>query len=149
MLFQYCSVKSPHISTEKKVSRIEVIKLNSWHLQTKVYQCWYCIVCFLPMDLSNHKWQGNCYLSVDTFQMEHMEATSMHPTPYYPYPPVRPTNPTHTTLYHLPPITPYPPQGPHRTWSFSSHGNIMGFLNFVKYHGKMITSLENRIFSCC
>ena len=44
-------------------------------------------------------------------------------------------------------------QGSHSTWkpwknesNFSSHGNIMKFLNFEKYHGKLRGNLEiNRI----
>ena len=39
------------------------------------------------MSLSNHKWQM-IYLSVDTFQMEHMETTPTHPHP-----------PTHNHVY--------------------------------------------------
>ena len=51
-----------------------------------------------PMGLSYHKCQITCYLSVDTFQMEHMEtmhthllpATKPHPYPLLPLPTLTP-----------------------------------------------------------
>ena len=66
-----------------------------------------------PISLSNHKPQAHtCYLSVDTFQMEHMETTpTTHlfhhplPTPSLPCP----TQPTPTTSYHYPTVYLVPP----------------------------------------
>ena len=57
-----------------------------------------------PMSLFNHR-QIICHLSVDTFEMEHMETTPTLPAPYYP--------PTQTctllTPTHPAPTIPLPP----------------------------------------
>ena len=61
----------------------------------------------LAYEAYGHKWQVSCYLSVDTFQMEHMETahvtrTTPHPPlPYHPFPSLTVTHPDPWINLHL------------------------------------------------
>ena len=68
------------------------------HLDTILTAILRCFSAHRPtktMRISNYKWPRSYLLSVDTFQMDHMETTSIHPSP---------TSPSHS---HPIPFNPY------------------------------------------